>query len=85
MVPDGGDLYLGSFYREAQGERPAGHRLLIRFHSPEDVLVSPDDLPGNGTPIEVVLGRELIDRMGGASALDASGSQDNLILIELPA
>jgi signal transduction histidine kinase len=85
MVPEGGDLYVGSSYQPVEGSAPAGHRLLLRFHSPEDVLVSPEDSPGPGTPIEVVLARELIDRMGGASAVDASGSQDNVILIELPA
>ena len=85
MVPEGGDLYAGSFYRDADEEGPARLRLLLRFHSPEELLVAPDDLPGSSTPIEVVLARELIERMGGASAVDASGSQDNVILIELPA
>ncbi len=83
MVPSGGDLYVGSFHREGQGDAPSGHRLLIRFHSPEDVLVSPADLPGPGAPVEVVLARELIERMGGAFAIDTSGSQDNVVLIEL--
>jgi hypothetical protein len=36
-------------------------------------------------PLEVVLAKSLIARMGGAFAVDASGAQDNLILLELPA
>ena len=83
MVPAGGDLYVGSLHRQGDDERPAAVRLLIRFHSPEEVLVGPADLPGASAPIEVVLARDLIQRMGGAFAIDASGSQDNVILIEL--
>ena len=85
MAPPGGDLFVGSRYRAASRPPPAdGHRLLIRFHSPEELLVGPDDLTGTTTPIEVVQARALISRMGGLFAVDASGSQDNLILIELP-
>jgi signal transduction histidine kinase len=81
LTPEGGDLYVGSLHRPAEGDVPEGHRLLIRFHSPEDVLDSPDSEP----PLEVVLARALIERMDGAFAIDASGSQDNVVLIELPA
>lgn len=85
LTPDGGDLYVGSLYHGPEPGRGPGHRLLIRFHSPEDVLVGPDEAPDAGPPLEVVLARALVTRMDGAFAIDASGSQDNVILIELPA
>ena len=85
MVPPGGDLYVGSLHRRAGEDGQAAHRLLIRFHSPEDVLIRPADLPGGRAPIEVVLARELVERMGGVFAIDTSGSQDNVVHIELPA
>jgi DNA-binding NtrC family response regulator len=85
MAPDGGDLYIASRHRPAQGDEAAGHRLMIRFHSPEDVLVGPEDIPGPAAPVEVVMARALIARMQGEFAVDTAGSQDNLILIELPA
>jgi signal transduction histidine kinase len=85
MVPTGGDLYVGSLHREAHDDTGPAHRILIRFHSPEEVLIGPADAPGPAVPIEVVLARDLIERMGGAFAVDASGAQDNVILIELPA
>jgi signal transduction histidine kinase len=85
MAPDGGDLYIASRHRPAQADQAPGHRLLIRFHSPEDVLVGPEDIPGPPAPIEVVMARALIARMEGEFAVDTAGSQDNLILIELPA
>lgn len=85
MVPVGGDLYIGSLYRPAQAELGPSHRLLLRFHSPEEVLSGPDTWPGAGTPLEVVLARAVIERLGGEFATDASGYQDNLVLIELPA
>ena len=84
MVPVGGDLYIGSLYRPGQPGQPSGHRVLLRFHSPEEVLSAPDAWPGAGTPLEVLLARAVIERMGGAFATDASGYQDNLVLIELP-
>lgn len=85
MTPDGGDLYVGSHYRPESADEPAGHRLLLRFHSPEDVLVLPEDVPGPPMPLEVVFARTLIEGMGGIFAVDASGSQDNVVLIEFPA
>jgi signal transduction histidine kinase len=85
LMPEGGDLYVGSLHHGAEPPRPASHRLLIRFHSPEDVLVAPPDVPDASPPLEIVLARSLVARMGGAFAIDTSGSQDNLILIELPA
>ncbi len=84
MVPERGDLYVGTKYHPAEKGRGARHRLLIRFHSPEEVLVGPDDGPNPRLPIEVMLARELIERSGGAFAVDASGAQDNVILIEVP-
>ena len=85
MVPTGGDLYVGSLHRAAEANGRARHRVLIRFHSPEDVLVTPEGVPGPPMPLELVLAKSLIARMGGAFAVDASGAQDNLILLELPA
>lgn len=86
MMPSGSDLYVASLHRpQREGGAPAQHRLLVRFHSPEDVLVRPTDMPGPAVPIEVVLARALVERMGGHFAVDASGQQDNVILIELPA
>ncbi|MCP4003000.1 MAG: hypothetical protein GY725_02270 [bacterium] len=83
MVPARGDLYVGSKFLPAANDRAGRHRLLIRFHSPEEVLVGPDDGPEPRIPIEVMLARELIERSGGRFAVDASGAQDNLILVEL--
>jgi signal transduction histidine kinase len=85
MVPTGGDLYVGSLHRSVGSDGRARHRVLIRFHSPEDVLVTPEGVPGPPMPLEVVLAKSLIARMGGAFAVDASGAQDNVILLELPA
>jgi len=85
MIPRGGDLYVGSLYHPAEPGMPARHRLLIRFHSPEEVLLGPDDGPEPAPPLEVVLARDLIERAGGSFAVDASGAQDNVVLIELPA
>jgi hypothetical protein len=82
MVPIGGDLYLGSFFRE-EAAAGARHRLLLRFHSPEEVLVAPDDAPGAAPVLEVVFARSLVERMGGAFAVDASGLAENVVVIEL--
>jgi DNA-binding NtrC family response regulator len=83
MVPAGGDLYVGSFLHPARDGEPSRHRLLIRFHSPEEVLVAPDDAPGPPAPLEVIFARALVERMGGRFAVDASGLQENLVVIEL--
>jgi DNA-binding NtrC family response regulator len=85
MVPDGGDLYVGSFHHTADAAGPAHQRLLIRFHSPEDVLVRPEGAAGPPMPLEVLLAQALIERMDGSFAVDTSGTQDNVILIDLPA
>ncbi len=83
LVPQGGDLYLGSAWRpKGEGRRP-GHRILLRFHSPEDVLTGPTGEP-DADLLEVVIAREIFSRVGGSFAIDASGAQDNVILVELP-
>ena len=83
LVPDGGDLYLGSAWRPKEEGRKPGHRILLRFHSPEDVLTgSAED--ADSDLLEVVIARELFARAGGSFAIDASGAQDNVILVELP-
>ncbi len=84
MIPEGGDLYVGSRYLAAAGGRPPRHRILIRFHSPEEVLAPPDEADSGGTPLEIVMARALVERMGGTFAVDVSGPHDNLVLIELP-
>jgi len=84
MVPAGGDLYIGSHHHPADDELPARHRLLIRFHSPEDVLVAPDENQGPRIPLDVLMARALVLRMNGTFAIDSSGEQDNVILVELP-
>ena len=83
MIPRGGDLYVGSVYHPAQNGVPARHRLLLRFHSPEDVLLGHADGPQPGLPLDVLLARDLIERSGGSFAVDTSGAQDNVIFIEL--
>jgi DNA-binding NtrC family response regulator len=83
LVPRGGDVYLGSSWNRKRDERPAGHRILLRFHSPEDVLAGPLDDP-DAAFVEVVMARDLFGRAGGTFAVDASGPQDNVILVELP-
>jgi signal transduction histidine kinase len=83
LVPPGGDLYLGSAYHTKRDGHASGHRILLRFHSPEEVLAGPLDESEAGF-LEVVLARELFARAGASFALDASGAQDNLVLIELP-
>ena len=83
MVPTGGDLYIGSHHHPAEAQLPARHRLLIRFHSPEEVLVAPDDTQGPKIPLDVLMARALILRMQGTFAIDSSGAQDNIIIIEL--
>jgi DNA-binding NtrC family response regulator len=82
LVPRGGDVYLGSAWNRKRDERAAGHRILLRFHSPEDVLASP--LDDDAAFVEVVMARDLFARAGGTFAIDASGPQDNVILVELP-
>ena len=84
MVPTGGDLYIGSRHHPAEAQLPPRHRLLIRFHSPEEVLVAPDDSQGPRIPLDVLMARALIVRMHGTFAIDSSGAQDNVIIIELP-
>lgn len=84
MIPEGGDLYVGSRYLAAAGGRPPRHRILIRFHSPEEVLAPPDEADSGGMPLEIVMARALIEQMGGTFAVDVSGPNDNLVLIELP-
>ena len=81
LVPRGGDIYLGSAWSKKRDE-PA-HRILLRFHSPEDVLTGPLDDP-DAAFVEVVMARDLFARAGGSFAIDASGAQDNVILVELP-
>ncbi|HXX49229.1 MAG TPA: hypothetical protein VEN47_13445, partial [Myxococcota bacterium] len=83
LVPRGGDVYLGSAWNRKREGRPAGHRILLRFHSPEDVLASPLD-EAESAFVEVVIARDLFARAGGTFAVDASGPQDNVILVELP-
>ncbi len=83
LVPRGGDVYLGSAWNRKRDGRPAGHRILLRFHSPEDVLASPLD-ESEAAFVEVVMARDLFARAGGTFAIDASGPQDNVILVELP-
>jgi hypothetical protein len=83
LVPQGGDLYLGSAWRPKSEGREAGHRILLRFHSPEDVLTAPTG-EAEGDLLEVVIARELFARAGASFAIDASGAQDNVILVELP-
>jgi hypothetical protein len=85
MVPHGGDFYVGSRHLGATEDQPARHRILIRFHSPEDVLVPPDEASAGGMPLEILLARSLVERLGGSLAVDVSGPQDNLVLIEIPA
>ncbi len=84
LVPKGGDLYLGSAWRPKSELRDAGHRILMRFHSPEDVLTGPTGGDADGDLLEVVIAREVFARAGGSFAIDASGPQDNVILVELP-
>jgi len=81
MMPRGADLYVGNLHHPEDAEQTAGHRLLIRFHSPEDAVIDPDGVE----PLEVVLARSLIERMGGALDVDAASAEDNLFLVELPA
>ena len=83
LVPRGGDVYLGSAWTRKRDEGASGHRVLLRFHSPEDVLASPAD-DSEAAFIEVVMARQIIARAGGTFAIDASGPQDNVILVELP-
>jgi DNA-binding NtrC family response regulator len=83
LVPQGGDLYLGSAWRPKGEGRTPGHRLLLRFHSPEDVLTGPAG-DADSDLLEVVIAREIFVRAGGSFAIDASGAQDNVILVELP-
>jgi len=83
LVPHDGDLYLGSAWRPKCEEREAGHRILLRFHSPEDVLTGTTG-EAESDLLEVVIARELFARAGGSFAIDASGAQDNVILVELP-
>ncbi len=85
MVPAGGDLYLGSRHLAEEGDRPARHRILIRFLSPDEVLAPPSEARAGGVPLEVLLARTLIERMGGTLAVDVSGPHDNIVLIEIPA
>ncbi|MFI5316155.1 MAG: hypothetical protein ACHQ6T_10660 [Myxococcota bacterium] len=83
LVPRGGDVYLGSAWNRKRDERAGGHRILLRFHSPEDVLASASD-DADASFVEVVIARDLFGRAGGSFAIDASGPQDNVILVELP-
>ena len=84
MLPNSGELYVGSLHPAASEERTGHHRVLIRFQSPEEVLIAPEDGPGPSQPLEVVLARALIEGVGGSFAVDVSGVQDNLVLISLP-
>jgi len=83
LVPRGGDVYLGSAWNKKREERAGGHRILLRFHSPEDVLAGPAD-DAESSFVEVAMARELFGRAGASFAVDASGPQDNVILVELP-
>jgi len=83
LVPQGGDLYLGSAWRPKGEGRTPGHRILLRFHSPEDVLTGPAGVADSDL-LDVVIAREIVARAGGSFAIDASGAQDNVILVELP-
>lgn len=84
MVPPEGDLYVGTRHLEATADQPARHRILIRFLSPEEVLAPPHEAEAGGVPLEVLLARVLVERVGGSLAVDVSGPHDNIVLIELP-
>jgi DNA-binding NtrC family response regulator len=85
MVPTEGDLYVGTRHLDETADRPARHRVLIRFLSPEEVLAPPREAEAGGVPLEVLLARVLIERAGGSLEVDVSGPHDNIVLIELPA
>ena len=84
MLPSSGELYIGSHHQAESAEHSGHHRVLIRFQSPEEVLIAPEGGPGPSQPLEVVLARALIEGVGGSFAVDVSGVQDNLVLISLP-
>lgn len=83
MVPRAGDLYVGHRFLAKSDDQPARHRVLLRFHSPEEVLAPPTEAGSGGVPVEVTLARVLVETMGGRLSVDVSGPHDNLVLIEL--
>ena len=91
-VPERADLYLASKHHPAGLRGEPAVRVLIRFHDPSrsgrpervDAALA-EALSLRSTSVEIVLAELVIGSQGGALTVDATGADETIILLDLPA
>jgi hypothetical protein len=87
LVPAGGDLYLASKHHLSGLRGRPSVRVLIRYHSPSQIArrggVEGTSLAESA--LEIVLADALVHGMGGQLTLDASGAEETVVVLDLPA
>jgi len=87
LVPQGGDLYLASKHHASGLRGKPSVRVLIRYHSPTQIARK-GGIEGTSlaeSALEIVLADALVHGMGGQLTLDASGAEETVIVLDLPA
>jgi DNA-binding NtrC family response regulator len=87
LVPEGGDLYLASKHHGAGLRGKPSVRVLIRYHSPTQIARQ-GGIEGTSLAeraLEIVLADALVDAMGGQLTVDASGADETVLVLDLPA
>jgi DNA-binding NtrC family response regulator len=87
LVPEGGDLYLASKHHASGLRGKPSVRVLIRYHSPTQIArqggVEGTSLADRA--LEIVLADALVHAMGGQLTVDASGAEETVLVLDLPA
>jgi signal transduction histidine kinase len=87
LVPEGGDLYLASKHQASGLRGKPSVRVLIRYHSPTQIARK-GGIEGTSlaeSALEIVLADALVHGMGGQLTLDASGPEETVVVLDLPA
>jgi signal transduction histidine kinase len=87
LVPEGGDLYLASKHHASGLRGKPSVRVLIRYHSPIQIARK-GGVEGTSLAekvLEIVLAEALVQGLGGQLTLDASGPEETVVVLDLPA
>jgi DNA-binding NtrC family response regulator len=87
LVPEGRDLYLASKHHASGLRGKPSVRVLIRYHSPTQIARK-GGIEGTSlaeSALEIVLADALVRGMGGQLTLDASGAEETVVVLDLPA
>jgi len=87
LVPERGDLYLASKHHASGLRGKPSVRVLIRYHSPTQIARK-EGIEGTSlaeSTLEIVLADALVRGMEGQLTLDASGAEETLVVLDLPA